>query len=41
MVRSSPEDLVRWVLVPVWDPVLALEWDLDPDLAWRLDRALP
>ena len=36
--RSSPEDLVRWVLVPEWDP--DLEWDLDPDLEWRLDRVL-
>ena len=45
--RRSLWDLVLWVLVLVWDPVLDLEWDLvpegdlDPDLEWDLDLVLP
>ena len=44
--RRSLWDLVLWVLVLVWDPVLDLEWDLvpewdlDPDLEWDLDLVL-
>ena len=40
MRRSSPEDLARWDLVLVWDPVLDPAWDLVLDLVWDRDLVL-
>ena len=41
MRRRSPWDLVLWVLVLVWDPVLDLEWDLVLVPEWDPDLVLP
>ena len=39
--RRSLWDLVLWVLVLAWDPVLDLEWDLVLVPEWDPDLVLP
>ena len=41
MRRRSLWDLVLWVLVLVWDPVLDLEWGLVLVPEWDPDLVLP
>ena len=38
-MKSSPEDLARWVRDPEWDLDLVLVWDPDP--VWDLEVLVP